>query len=145
MLLVFPIGQLLGNLIAHRLNSKNYDFTKLMFISLIAYSILMFSLTFSDFLMILILYLGLAFVSSLVTFSYMSYVTDLSKNKKYKTCKYQILQTYSSLASIVFIPLSYALYSFVAIELLILTSVILFGFSGIFLVIVHHLDRKRVV
>ena len=145
LLLVFPIGQLLGNLIAYRLNSKNYDAKKLMFISIIVYMILLFSLTISDFLMILILNFGLSFVSSLAIFSYTSYVTDLSKNEKYKTCRFQILQTYSSLASIIFIPLSYALYSFVVIEVLILTSVLLFGFSGLFLVIAHHLDRKRVV
>lgn len=147
LLLIFPIGQLLGNIIAYKLdlrkgdNGKEYDKRKLMFIGIISYMFLLSSLPVSNFLMILIINFGLSFTASLAIFSYTSFITDISKNQKYKTCKFQFLQTYSSLANIIFIPISYLLYSFVLMEFLILTSVVLFGVSGIFVLITYSLDK----
>ncbi len=147
LLLIFPIGQLLGNIIAYKLdlkkgnNGKEYDKRKLMFIGIISYMLLMGSLTVSNFVLILIINFGLSFTASLAIFSYTSFITDISKNKKYKTCKFQFLQTYTSLAKIIFVPISYLLYSFVVMEFLILTSVVLFGISGMFILITYSLEK----
>ena len=103
---------------------------------------LMSNLTFSNFFMILMLEFGLAFTASIANFTYTSFITDILKREKNRTCKFQFLQTYNSLARMIFVPLSYLFYTFVKVEFLIITSVTLFGFSVAIIFLTNCIERK---
>ena len=147
-LFLFPIGEILGNLLAYKYDTqknkigKEYDKKKLMFIAIFSYMFLMSNLTFSNFFMILMLEFGLAFTASIANFTYTSFITDILKREKNRTCKFQFLQTYNSLARMIFVPLSYLFYTFVKVEFLIITSVTLFGFSVAIIFLTNCIERK---
>ena len=130
---IFIISEFLGSWIAYNLNDK-LDKRKLIFVGFSSYIFIMISLTVSNFLLLIILNSFLFLIGSICTFTYTSFVSDISKNEKYKTFKYQLLHTYQSLARIVFIPLGFFLYFFITVENIITVSTFLFGISAIFII-----------
>ena len=102
----------------------------------------MSSLTFSNFSTIIILKFGLYFTASVANFAYVSFITDTLCNVKYQTSKFQFLQSYSSLASMIFVPLSYFFYSYVKVEFLIIFSVILFSFSVAIILVSIYIETR---
>ncbi|MCP6718663.1 MAG: MFS transporter [Patescibacteria group bacterium] len=134
--LVFVIAEFLGNLLAYELCDK-FRKRKIMLIAIFSYMFMMVLLIFSNFLVLMVLSFFLAFVGTICNFTYTSFVADLSKNKKNKTFKYQLLHTYNSLARILFVPLGFYLYSFIKIENLIMISCLLFGISGLFIFLTY--------
>ncbi|MHA1884021.1 MAG: MFS transporter [Promethearchaeota archaeon] len=122
---IFILGEFLGNFIAQFL-CKRYEKRKIMFSGLILYNFLMISLIFSYFPIVLILKFLLFFTASIANFTYTSFTASLTINEKWKTFKYQLLNTFGSLASIVFIPIGTMLSTFIDFEVLVTISSIFF-------------------
>jgi hypothetical protein len=92
--------------------------------------------------MFMILNSFLSVIAYSITTTYTSLVTDFSNKGKYRTFKYQILQTSSSISSIIFIPLGTLYYGIINVETLIIISGILIGISGIFIISTFPFDKK---
>ena len=106
------------------------------------YMILLFPITISNFPMFMILNSVLSVIAYSITTSYTSLVTDFSNKGKYRTFKYQFLQTSSSVSSIIFIPLGTLYFGVINFEILIIISGILIGISGIFVLLTFPIDRR---
>jgi len=138
---IFIISEFLGNWVAYNLSDK-FDKRKLILIGFYLYMFIMISLTISNFFLLIFLNFFLFFIGTICNFTYTSFVADISKNKKFKTFKYQLLHTYQSLARIVFIPLGFFLYFFITVENIITISAFLLGFSGIFVLSTYLFNKK---
>ena len=137
---VFIICSIFGLYIANLL-CKKYNEKKVMVIFVYLYATLLFPITISNFPMFMILNSFLSIIAYIITVSYTSLITDFSNKGKYKTFKYQFLQSSSSLASTLYIPLGTLYFGIITVETLIIMSSILIGISGIFILSTFPIDK----
>ncbi len=137
---VFIICSIFGLYIANLLCNK-YNEKKVMVIFLYLYAALLFPITISNFPMFMILNSFLSIIAYIITVAYTSLITDFSNKGKYKTFKYQFLQSSSSLASTLYIPLGTLYFGIITVETLIIISSILIGISGIFILSTFPIDK----
>jgi len=137
---VFIICSIFGLYIANRLCNK-YNEKKVMVIFVYLYATLLFPITISNFPMFMILNSFLSIIAYIITVAYTSLITDFSNKGKYKTFKYQFLQSSSSIASTLYIPLGTLYFGIITVETLIIISSILIGISGIFILSTFPIDK----
>ena len=137
---VFIICSIFGLYIANLL-CKKYNEKKVMVIFVYLYATLLFPITISNFPMFMILNSFLSIIAYIITVAYTSLITDFSNKGKYKTFKYQFLQSSSSLASTLYIPLGTLYFGIITVETLIIMSSILIGISGIFILSTFPIDK----
>ncbi len=138
---IFIISEFLGSWVAYKFSDK-LDKRKLIFIGFSSYIFIMILTTVSNFMLLMMLNFFLFLIGSICSFTYTSFVSDISKNKKFKTFKYQLLHTYQSLARIVFIPLGFFLYFSITVENIITISAFLMGISGIFIISTFLINKE---
>ena len=138
---IFFICSICGLYISNQL-CKKYNEKKLMCVFIYLYMILLFPITISNFPMFMILNSALSVIAYSITTAYTSLVTDFSNKGKFRTFKYQFLQTSASISSIVFIPLGTLYFGVINVEILILFSGILTGISGLFILLTFPLDKR---
>jgi len=138
---IFFICSILGLYISNLL-CKKYNEKKLMCVFIYLYMILLFPITISNFPMFMILNSVLSVIAYSITTTYTSLVTDFSNKGKYRTFKYQFLQTSSSISSIVFIPLGTLYFGIISVETLIIFSGILTGISGLLILSTLPIDKR---
>ena len=127
---IFILGEFLGNLMARYL-CKKYEKRRIMFSGLFLYMFLLIFLTFSSFPIVLIIKFLLFFTGIIAIFTYTSFTVSVAQNKKWKTFKYQLLNTFGSLASIVFAPIGTILSPFIKFEVLVSISSVFFLIAGL--------------
>ena len=137
---IFILCSILGLYIANLL-LKKYKEKKVMVVFIYLYAILLLPITISNFPMFMILNSILSVIAYIITVAYTSLITDFSNKGNYRTFKYQFLQTSSSMASILFIPLGTLYFGTITVETLIIISSILIGFSGVFLLSTLSFDK----
>ncbi|MFX1574460.1 MAG: MFS transporter [Promethearchaeota archaeon] len=137
---IFILCSILGLYLANFL-CKKYREKKVMVIFTYIYSILLLPITISNFPMFMIINSILSVISYVITVAYTSLITEFSNKGKYRTFKYQFLQTSSSMACIFFIPLGTLYFGTITVETLIIISSILIGFSGFFLLSTVPIDK----
>lgn len=103
----------------------------------------MFLLTVSNFTTFMVLESLLTVLASILNLTYVSYVTDFSIKSKYQTFTYLLLQTPSSIASLIFVPLGTHLSVNISYENLVIISCFLFIASGVLLLIVLFFKEKE--
>lgn len=138
---IFFVCSILGLYISNQL-CKKYNEKKLMCVFIYLYMILLFPITISNFPMFMILNSVLSVITYSIATAYTSIVTDFSNKGKYRTFKYQFLQTSSSISSIVFIPLGTLYFGIINVETLIIFSGILIGISGLFIMSTFPFEKK---
>jgi hypothetical protein len=138
---IFFICSILGLYISNLL-CKKYNEKKLMCMFIYLYMILLFPITISNFPIFMILNSLLSVIAYSITTAYTSLVTDFSNKGRYKTFKYQILMTSSSISSIVFIPLGTLYFGIINVETLIIFSGLLIGFSGVFVLLTFPIEKR---
>jgi hypothetical protein len=122
---IFILGEFLGNFVA-RFLCKKYEKRSIMFSGIFLYNFLMICLIFSSFPIVLMIKFLLFFTASIANFTYTSFTASITINEKWKTFKYQLLNTFGSLASIIFIPIGTILSAFIKFEVLVSISSIFF-------------------
>ncbi len=137
---VFILCSIFGLYIANLL-CKKYNEKKVMVIFVYLYATLLFPITISNFPMFMILNSFLSIIGYIITVAYTSLITDFSNKGKYRTFKYQFLQTSSSIASTLYIPLGILYFGIITVETLIIISSILIGISGIFILSTFPIDK----
>lgn len=137
---VFILCSIFGLYIANLL-CKKYNEKKVMVIFVYLYATLLFPITISNFPMFMILNSFLSIIGYIITVAYTSLITDFSNKGKYRTFKYQFLQTSSSIASTLYIPLGTLYFGIITVETLIIISSILIGISGIFILSTFPIDK----
>lgn len=138
---MFFLCSILGLYISNKL-CKKYNEKKLMCMFIYMYMIFLFPITISSFPMFMVFNSILSVIAYSIATTYTSLVTDFSNKGRYRTFKYQILQTSSSISSLVFIPLGTLYFGVINVETLILISGILIGISGIFIMLTFPIDRR---
>ncbi|MHA2131155.1 MAG: MFS transporter [Promethearchaeota archaeon] len=139
---VFFICSILGLYIANHL-CKKYDEKKILCVFTYLYMIILLPITISNFPVFMMLNSALAILSYAIDVVYTSIVTDFSNKGKYGTLKYQLLQTSSSIASLVFIPLGTIYFGIISFEILLIFSSILIGISGLIIIITILVDKEK--
>jgi len=141
---IFFICSILGLYIANSL-CKKYNEKKMMCGSVYFYMILLILVTFSTFPMFMILNSILSIILYIISVSYTSLITEFSNKGKYGTFKFQFLQTSSSIASIIFIPLGTFYFDVITVETLIIFSSLLIGISGLLIMPTFLIDKGKKV
>ncbi|KKN64315.1 hypothetical protein LCGC14_0492780 [marine sediment metagenome] len=141
MYIIFNLCSILGlyfsNLLCKKFNEK-----KIMFVLINLYMVVLFLITISNFPIFIILNSCLSFIGYAITVAYSSFITDFSNKGKYNNFKYQFLQTYHSLAAIIFVPIGTLSTNFLRVETLMSISCILNGISGLFILSTNLLEKK---
>lgn len=138
---IFFMCSILGLYLSNQL-CKKYNEKKLMCIFIYLYIILLLPITISNFPIFMILNSGLSVIASSIATAYTSLVTDFSNKGRYRTFKYQFLQTSTSISNIVFIPLGTLYFGIINVETLIIISGILIGISGILILLTFPIDKR---
>ncbi len=139
---VFILIGMVGYYLSSVIEQKTSNMTSILFISICLYSPIMLLMTVSNFTMFMVLESILTIIASILSLTYISYVTDFSIKCKHKTFTYQLLATPSSIASLIFVPLGTYLSDNNRYENLVVISFFLFIISGVLLLIVLFLRRK---
>ena len=137
---VFIIGQIIG-LYSAKFLCKKFNEKSIILVSLYSYIPLLFLLTISNFPLFMVLNFSLFILGYIIIVSYTSFITDFSSSSKYKTFKFQFLQTYSVVASIIFTPLGIILYDFIIVETLMVIACVLIGISGLLILSARFIDK----
>ena len=95
--------------------------------------------------MFMVLNLTLSIIAYVIDVAYTSIITDFSNKGNYRTFKYQLLQTSSSFASIIFIPLGTIYFGKIGFESLVIISSLLIGISGLFILTIILFDKEKIL
>ncbi|HEC38181.1 hypothetical protein LCGC14_0659450 [marine sediment metagenome] len=141
---IFSFCSLFGYYLSYILGKKASEKKVLILFSFIClYTPGMFLLTVSNFTTFMVLESLLTVLASILNLTYVSYVTDFSIKSKYQTFTYLLLQTPSSIASLIFVPLGTHLSVNISYENLVIISCFLFIASGVLLLIVLFFKEKE--
>ncbi len=141
---IFSFCSLFGYYLSYILGKKATKKKVLILFSFIClYTPGMFLLTVSNFTTFMVLESLLTIFTSIIDLTYFSYITDFSIKSKYQTFTYLLLQTPSSIASLIFVPLGTHLSTNTSYENLVIISCFLFIASGVLLLVVLFFKEKE--
>lgn len=144
---LFQICSLAGYMVFFYLGKK-YDDRKILLVFTIIFSPMMLLSVMYGFLVFIIFTALMFFIGNVINLTYISYSTDFSIKTKYKTFMYFLLQSPSSLASIIFIPLGTFFSLYIHFETLVMITTLLYMLSIFFIILsllVKKAENKEVI
>ncbi|MFX1455745.1 MAG: hypothetical protein ACFFDB_10265 [Promethearchaeota archaeon] len=144
---LFQICSLVGYIIFFYLGKKHDDRKILLVFTILFSPLMLLSVIFGFFTFIIFTCL-MFFIGNVINLTYISYSTDFSIKTKYKTFMYFLLQSPSSLASIIFIPLGTYFSLYIHYETLVMISTLLYILSIMFIILsllVKKIENRKVI